>query len=279
MAGSISDIARWTNAAGDGIWGNANWVAAGGTPTTATGPANGEYALFDARVNADVLSGTSTNLGLCELHEYYGNWGVPGTSVTANATTFRMNAAGTFYLASTATDFYLDKLGGGKMFHTAGTITNMYSNVVTLDIGASAVVTNMNADGTVATAAAGTAFTTLNIRGGQMTSARSLGTAIVAGPGALLVVTGAATAATVLTIQPGANVLWRAGGTLATLNNFGGPTGGFSVEGCPYGFTITNLNGPRTSRFQRYTAAGTGATTITADNRYGGDGGSAGFGA
>ena len=73
MAGSTSDIARWTANAGDGVWGNANWTSAGGTPTTATGPAAGEYALFDDRVNSPVLSGTSNNLGLIELHEYAGN--------------------------------------------------------------------------------------------------------------------------------------------------------------------------------------------------------------
>lgn len=273
MAGSLSDIARFNRGAGTGVISTAgNWTAESGTPSTP--PAAGEYGYFDGRVNGDVTSGSLTGLGQVDFREWGGNFGVAGTPVTLSATTVKVNAYGTMYWTCTATTFDLDNMHGGKLFHTGGTITTMRAGAANLDVGASAVITNFEGDGTVATAATGTAFTTMKLRNGRLSTERSIATGEVTGNG-VLIITGSATAITTsLTIAPGAKVIYRGGGTIAALNNYGE----FSVEGCPYQFTISALNGPRSAKFMRYNSAGCGATTITADNRFGGEGGSTGTG-
>lgn len=271
MAGSTSDIARFNNGAGTGVITTAgNWTTEGGTPSTP--PAAGEFALADKRVNGDMTSGSLTGLGLIELRDWYGNMGSPGTAVTLSGTTVRVNGAGIYYWLCAATTFDLDNLGGGKMFHTGGTIATMRAGPVTLDEGASGVITNFEGDGTNLNAAAGTAFSTFSLRNGSAVVARDITAGTLSG-NASLVVTGATTASgTSIIVGPGCKLNWQAGGTIAALYNYGE----FSVDGCPYKFTISALYGPRSAKFQRYNAAGTGATTITADNRWGSEGGGPG---
>jgi hypothetical protein len=90
MAGSTSDIARWTNAAGTGNLSTAgNWAVEAGTPSTP--PAAGEVALFDSRANGDVTAAlnhfASTTLGAVRILKFKGDIGGVGAAMQVDATT------------------------------------------------------------------------------------------------------------------------------------------------------------------------------------------------
>lgn len=276
MAGTAQDLARWTNGNADGVLSTAaNWADLVGNPSSP--PTTSESAIHDDAFDGSVVSGTLTGLTNIFINGWRGNLGSPGTSITYNATNVHVNSLGNLYWTCTATSFYANSTGGGKIWLGGGTITNLIKQAgASVDVGTSAVVTNFFGDGTnLSVSDNGTAITLFEQSGGIATVDREITTAGVGG-GGRLIFKGTGNVITSLRTHSSGVIDWRAGATITNLYNFGGFD--FSYASIP--LTITNLYGPKNAPFVSKARSGV-AVTVTNDFRGGTEmgGGSSGLGA
>lgn len=276
MPGTTADIARWTDGAGTGVISTAgNWADLSGNPSSP--PTTGEAAVHDFTLNNSVVSGTLIDLGAIYMNGWRGNLGSPGTPITYNATLVSVNSFGTLYWTCTATHFYANATNGGKIWLGGGTVTNLHKTAAaTIDIGASAVLTNFFGNGNGLTVSDnGTAITLFEQSGGTATVDREITTANITAGGKLILL-GTGNSITTLRTSGGGTVDYRGGGTITNCYNFGG----FDASNLSVPLTITNLYGPFNAPFVSKSKSGI-TVTVTNDFRSGTsmDGGLSGLGA
>lgn len=276
MAGTAADLARWTNGNADGVLSTgANWADLVGDPSSP--PTTTESAVHDNAFDGSVVSGTLTGLTNIFINGWRGNLGAPGTPITYSATNVYVDSLGNLYWTCTATNFYANSTGGGKIWLAGGTVTNLIKqSAASMDVGASAVVTNFYGDGSNLTVSDNsTAITLFEQSGGVATVDRAITTGGVGGGGRLILL-GTGNVMTTMRTHSGGVIDWRGGVTLTNLYNFGG----FDFSRASVPLTITNLYGPKSALFVSRARSGV-AVTVTNDFRGGTEmpGGSSGLGA
>lgn len=254
---------NWTGAAQDGNFGTAgNWD---------TAPVDGDsivIATGDRDINAGLTSGLNfVNVTITEGFRFNIGGAADALSVEGISGTLKVVVAGQFVkiLCTGGTGPIVACTvvfkSRGLFSFSSGTMTTLHaSGAGTVDISASAVVTNMRNNGPIVTAAAGTAFTIFNIGAGQLTTSRSIGTFI--GSQSKLITLSAAAISTAATVGNGCIFNHQASGTIASLETMQGST--FTPSGnTNAGFTVTALYRHTNSQVDR--EYGGVAYTITAE--------------
>lgn len=225
MAGSTSDIARWTNGAGTGNIATAgNWAVEAGTPSTP--PAAGEVALLDYRANGDMTAGlttyASTTLGELRINGYTGNIGGAGASMEVDATVLSVNSNGRIYLNGDFGTARIDSTGSGEVHITGGTTTTLNAQLGYVRVAAGAVATTVrNLGAGMAIEPNGTAITLFVGVGGTTTCERAITTETL-DYGHRMSLVGASKTVTNLNIFGGAHHNHRTNGTVTNLNGYSG---------------------------------------------------------
>lgn len=277
MAGTTSDIVRWTGAAGDGNPATAgNWIIQAGTPSTP--PAAGEKAIVNT-LGASQINGANQSaltLGELEIERFPGQIGVGGTPWQINATVLKVNSLSDVNLAGTFTTTTIAGTGAGRVRLASGDCDNLTVSGGDVVIGTAFTVAQNATElvrvlgGNVRIEANANAVVEIIQQGGYVTSERSVTTWHADGGVAKPRLNAAVTT---LNGRGMARVLIETSGTLATVNAFRCEINDLSS---PFPTTITTLNEFQTTsnvRLRNRNAA------IGTDNLIGEPGGSGGLGA
>lgn len=270
MAGSTSDIARWTNAAGTGNVSTAgNWAVEAGTPSTP--PAAGEVALCDSRANGSMTAGlnhfASTTLGAFRVNKFQGNIGTVGSPLQVDATTVSIDGGGgTIILDGDFGTVNANALGGGSFYLTGGTTTTLNIQGGEYSIGAGAVVTTLRAQAcNVTVADNGTAITTGVIVGSTASISRAV-TTLTEDKGSKTYLRASGNTVGTLNVHGDSTHYHQTDGTVTTLNGYSGK---FTPQGSPFAaVTVTTAN-PYNSSFELVDRAGGTVVTVGTRNDLG----------
>jgi len=266
MAGSTSDVARWTNGAGTGNLATAgNWAVESGTPSTP--PAAGEVALFDSRANGDVTATldhfNGTTLGEFRVNGYRGDMGGAGGGLDVDATLMSIDAGGgALYIGGTIATLNANSLGGGSFTLTSGTTTTASLQAGDYKVNADAVVTTLNAQNCNLTVEDNaTAITTARILGSTASITRAV-TTLTEDAASKVYVRGSSNTVGTLNIHGNATHYHQSNGTVTTLN---GHSGKFTPAGSPFSaVTVSTLNAYN-ANFELVERSG--GTTVTVSSR------------
>lgn len=277
MAGTTSDIARWTGAAGDGNPITAgNWIVQAGTPSTP--PAAGEKAIVNT-LGASQINGANQaalTLGELEIERFPGQIGVGGTPWQINASVLKVNSlsdvnlTGVFPVASVAAT------GAGRVRFASGDCNTLTVSGGDVVIGTAFKVAGESSEfvrvlgGNVRIEANANAIVEIIQQGGYVICERSVTTWHADGGIAKPRLNAAVTT---INGRGMARILIETAGTITTINASRCEINDLSS---PFPTTITTLNEFQTTSTVRLRNRGTAVGT---DNLIGEPGGSGGLGA
>lgn len=275
MAGSTSDIARWTGAAGDGAWATSgNWIVQAGTPSTP--PTDGEKALFDHRGagNVEGSDQSATELGELEISGFPGQIGLDGTPLHVDATLVKIRGSNRVSLSGLHPTVRIDSAQRVKL--TNGDCENMTISGGEVIIGSDYAVSAgagesiKVAGGTITINPNANAVVEVDQQGGTVKTYRS-STTYGAKGGTTYALDSAAV--TTLNIEGGGRYFWRSSGTHGTVNL---KRGEINNLGSSFSGTITTLNMWQATATKNLDM---NLATVGTENPIGAPGGSAGLGA